>query len=212
MYIAVSRSLKNHSLYASFFQPIDTALIEDKDNINSGGLKTMNNCLQLAGKRHAGWPSLNEKPSSTARRLPAGPLCASLLDMKTFELSDIFELKYPDNWKQWLDNESGLECFCDDSENANGVLQLSFYSSTTKTFNAIEELTERDAAEIIILNGNLTVYFEEYNSDYKSICWVTGKDELMFFLTYTFNFKSDFEEELAVARKILTTLKIKTST
>jgi len=140
------------------------------------------------------------------------PLCASLLDMKTFELSDIFELKYPDNWKQWLDNESGLECFCDDSENANGVLQLSFYSSTTKTFNAIEELTERDAAEIIILNGNLTVYFEEYNSDYKSICWVTGKDELMFFLTYTFNFKSDFEEELAVARKILTTLKIKTST
>jgi len=37
-------------------------------------LKTMNNCLQLAGKRHAGWPSLNEKPSSTARRLPAGPL------------------------------------------------------------------------------------------------------------------------------------------
>jgi len=74
LYIAVSRSLKNHSLYASFFQPIDTALIEDKDNINSGGLKTMNNCLQLAGKRHAGWPSLNEKPSSTARRLPAGPL------------------------------------------------------------------------------------------------------------------------------------------
>ena len=63
-----------------YFQPIDTALIEDKGNINSGGLKTMNNCLQLAGKHHAGWPSLNEKPSSTARRLPAGPLPVSLKD------------------------------------------------------------------------------------------------------------------------------------
>jgi len=62
-----------------YFQPIDTALIEDKGNINSGGLKTMNNCLQLAGKHHAGWPSLNEKPSNTARRLPAGPLGTSVL-------------------------------------------------------------------------------------------------------------------------------------
>jgi hypothetical protein len=130
--------------------------------------------------------------------------------MKTFELSDIFELKYPDNWKHWSDKESGLECFCKDSENAVGVVQVSFYTSKNKTFNAFEEQSEHESADIITLNGNLTVYFEKTKTDIKTIYWVTGKNELMLCLTYTFNLKSSFENELEEARNILTTLKIKT--
>jgi hypothetical protein len=132
--------------------------------------------------------------------------------MKTFELSDIFELKYPDNWKHWSDKESDLECFCEDSENAIGVLQVSFYTSKNKTFNAFEEQAEHESSEIITLNGNLTVYFEETKTDFKTIYWVTGENEIMLCLTYTFNLKSNFEHELEEVRKILTTLRIKTGT
>lgn len=125
-------------------------------------------------------------------------------------ITDSYVLTFPENWIYWQDEEDEeTYSFCIDSDDAMGVLQISWLTSEEVSFDIVDQQEDIPESQEIHIGDYEALFFEEIEEEEKAYNWITGQGGTLIYFTYITDTESAHEEELTEVMSILDTLEIK---